>query len=39
MPSTRVTGNGSLPLFELARVLMRLNHIASFIENANRSIM
>jgi len=28
-----------LPLFEIARVLMRLNHIASFIVNTNHSIM
>jgi hypothetical protein len=26
-------------LFELARVLMRFNHVASRIENANHSIM
>jgi hypothetical protein len=26
-------------LFELARVLVRFNHIASFIVNANHSIM
>jgi hypothetical protein len=28
-----------LSLFELARVLVRLDHIASFIENANHTIM
>jgi hypothetical protein len=28
-----------LPLLEIARVLMRLNHVASFIVNANHSIM
>jgi hypothetical protein len=27
------------PLFELARVLVRLDHVASFIVNANHSIM
>jgi hypothetical protein len=27
------------PLFELARVLVRLDHFASFNENANHSIM
>jgi len=29
----------TLPLFELARVLVRLNHVASFIINANHSIV
>jgi hypothetical protein len=28
-----------LPLFEIARVLMRLNQVACFIVNANHSIM
>jgi hypothetical protein len=27
----------SLPLFEIARVLMRLDHVARFIVNANHS--
>jgi hypothetical protein len=31
--------NAQLPLFEIAGVLVRLDHIASFIENANHSIM
>jgi hypothetical protein len=29
----------ALPLLEIARVLVRFNHIASFIENANHSVM
>jgi hypothetical protein len=29
----------SSPLFEIARVLLRLNHVARFIVNANYSIM
>jgi hypothetical protein len=29
----------SLPLFELTGVLVRLNHVASFIVNANHSVM
>jgi hypothetical protein len=29
----------ALPLFELARVLVRLNHVARFIVNANHRIM
>jgi hypothetical protein len=29
----------SLPLFELARVLVRFDHVASMIVNANQSIM
>jgi hypothetical protein len=33
-----VTDN-RLPLFEIARVLVRFNHIASFIVNANHGIM
>jgi hypothetical protein len=28
-----------LPLFEIARVLVRLDHAATFIVNANHSIM
>jgi hypothetical protein len=28
-----------LPLFEIALVLVRLNHVASFIVNANHSVM
>jgi hypothetical protein len=27
------------PLFEIARVFVRFDHVASFIENANHSIM
>jgi hypothetical protein len=27
------------PLFELARVLVRFNHVATFIVNANHSVM
>jgi hypothetical protein len=27
------------PLFEVARVLVRFNHVASFIVNANHSVM
>jgi hypothetical protein len=30
---------GDLTLFELARVLVRLDHIAGFIVNANRGIV
>ena len=30
---------GNTPLFEVGRVLVRLDHIASFIVNANHSIM
>jgi hypothetical protein len=29
----------SLPLFEIARLLVRLDHVASFIINANHSVM
>jgi hypothetical protein len=29
----------ALPLFEIANVLVRLNHVASFIVNANHRIM
>jgi hypothetical protein len=29
----------SSPLFEITRVLVRLNHVASFIVNANHTIM
>ncbi len=39
MPSTRVTGNGSLPLFELARVLVRSNHVARFIEKHGQHLV
>jgi len=39
MPTTRVTGNGSLPLFEIARVLVRSNRFACLIANANNSVM
>jgi hypothetical protein len=30
---------GKLPLFEIARVLVRLDHFASFIVNANHGIV
>jgi hypothetical protein len=30
---------GDCPLFELARVLVRLDHVARRIVNANRSVM
>jgi hypothetical protein len=36
--STR-SGAITLPLLELTHVLVRLNHIASFIVNANHSIV
>jgi hypothetical protein len=29
----------ALPLFEIARVLVRFDHVASFIVNANHSVM
>jgi hypothetical protein len=29
----------TLPLFEIARVLVRFDHVARFIVNANHSIM
>ena len=29
----------ALPLFELALVLVRLDHVASFIENADHSVV
>jgi hypothetical protein len=32
-------GFGNLPLVEIAGVLVRLDHVARFIENANHSIM
>jgi hypothetical protein len=35
MPDTRKTS----PLLEIARVLVRVDHVASFIVNANHSIM
>jgi hypothetical protein len=37
----RCTRSGAItsPLFEIARVLVHLNHIARFIVNANHSIM
>jgi hypothetical protein len=38
MPRTRVTGNGSLPLFEIARVFVRFDHFASRDVNANHSV-
>jgi hypothetical protein len=34
-----VGGNDRSPLFELARVFVRINHIASIIVNANHGIM
>ena len=40
--ASRFTGQaeiGTLPLSELALVLVRLNHVASVIVNANHSIM
>jgi hypothetical protein len=39
---SEISRNGNkhaLPLFEIARVLMRLDHVASFIVNVNHSIM
>ncbi len=33
------TKGGHLPLFELARLLVRFDHVASFIVNVNHSIM
>jgi hypothetical protein len=36
--AVEITDNRS-PLFELARVLVRLNHVACFIVNANHSMM
>jgi hypothetical protein len=39
MPTTRVTGNGSLPLFEIARVLVHSNRFACLIANANNNVM
>src|SRR4029077_1142474 len=33
------TIHSDLPLFEIARVLVRLDHVASFIANANHGIM
>jgi hypothetical protein len=33
-----VNDQKSLPLFELARVLVRFNHVAGFIASANHSI-
>jgi hypothetical protein len=36
--AVQITDN-RLPLFELAGLLMRLDHVASFIVNANDSIM
>jgi len=35
----RDRGFERLPLFELARILVCLNHFASFIENTNHSIV
>jgi hypothetical protein len=32
-------GTASSPLFELSRVLVRFNHVARFIVNANHGIM
>jgi hypothetical protein len=29
----------AIPLLKLARVLVRLNHVASFIVNANQSVV
>jgi hypothetical protein len=38
-PRTDAQRNYNSPLFELARVLVRFDHIARFIENANHSIV
>jgi len=44
-PATKLSGTDArrdektLPLFEIASVLVRLNHVAPFIENANYGIM
>jgi hypothetical protein len=35
---SKLEQNGS-PVFKIARVLMRLDHVASFIVNANHSAM
>jgi hypothetical protein len=35
----RLGASTNLRLFEIARVLVRFNHVASFIVNANHSIM
>jgi hypothetical protein len=37
--SARRAERKASPLFEIARVLVRLNHIARFIVNANHGIM
>ena len=37
--SARRAERKASPLFELARVLVRLDHIASIVVNANHSIM
>jgi hypothetical protein len=29
----------ALPLFEIARVLVRFNHVASYVVNANHGVM
>jgi len=34
-----ITAFSTLRLLEIARVLVRFNHVARFIVNANRSIM
>jgi hypothetical protein len=34
---SRPAPTSRLPLFELARVLVRLDHVASFIGNANQA--
>jgi hypothetical protein len=35
----RGNANKNSPLFEIARVLVRLDHVVSFIINANHSMM
>jgi hypothetical protein len=37
--SARRAERKASPLFEIARLLVRLDHVASFIANANRSII
>jgi hypothetical protein len=39
LPLPSVIASKNLPLFEIARVLERLGHVASIIVNANHSIM
>jgi hypothetical protein len=37
--SARRAERKASPLFEIARVLVRFDHVASFVVNANHSIM